>query len=280
MPEGDTVWLTGRRLHDALAGDPLTVTDFRVPQLATVDLRGRGVVEVVTRGKHLLTRIDDDLTLHTHLRMDGSWHVYGAQERRRGPEWQVRVLLATERRQAVGYRLPVVELLPRDREADVVGHLGPDILGPDWDADEAVRRLALAPDRELGLALLDQRNLAGVGNLYQCEVCFLAGVTPWTPVRDVPDLARVVDRVARLLQSNKETAAQVTTGDSRRGREHWVYDRAGRPCRRCGTTVLAAGIGQPPRSRIAAWCPRCQRGPAPARPMTTPRTPIARPHPR
>jgi endonuclease-8 len=271
MPEGDTVWLAGRRLHDALAGRVLTRSDFRISQLATTDLAGRTVTEVVSRGKHLLTRVEDDLTLHTHFRMDGSWHLYRHGERwRGGPEWQVRVLLENPDWQAVGYRLPVVELLPRDREAEAVGHLGPDVLGPDWDPAEAVRRLAAEPDREIGPALLDQRNLAGVGNLYKTEVCFLTGVTPWTRVGDLPDLAALVDRVARLLQANKHTVRQVTTGDLGRGRGHWVFEGAGRPCRRCGTPVASAEQGDPPFQRIAYWCPRCQAGPAPA-PVRPPR---------
>jgi endonuclease VIII len=258
MPEGDTVWLAGRRLHDALAGRVLTRTDFRVPQLATADLTGRTVTEVVSRGKHLLFRIDDSLTLHTHFRMDGAWHLYRHGDRwRGGPEWQVRLLLANDAWQAVGYRLPVVELLPRDHEGDAVGHLGPDLLGPDWDPDEAVRRLAADPDREIGPALLDQRNLAGVGNLYQAEVCFLLGVSPWTPVREV-DLAAAVDRARRLLTINKEHPAQVTTGNPRRGAENWVYGRAGQRCRRCGTTVRSAEQGDPPYQRLSFWCPRCQ----------------------
>jgi endonuclease-8 len=265
------VWLAGRRLHDALAGRVLTRSDFRISQLATTDLAGRTVTEVVSRGKHLLTRVEDDLTLHTHFRMDGSWHLYRHGERwRGGPEWQVRVLLENPEWQAVGYRLPVVELLPRDREAEAVGHLGPDVLGPDWDPAEAVRRLAAEPDREIGPALLDQRNLAGVGNLYKTEVCFLTGVTPWTRVGDLPDLAALVDRVARLLQANKHTVRQVTTGDLGRGRGHWVFERAGRPCRRCGTPVASAEQGDPPFQRIAYWCPRCQAGPAPA-PVRPPR---------
>jgi endonuclease-8 len=258
MPEGDTVWLAGRRLHDALAGRELTRTDFRVPQLATTDLTGRTVTEVVSRGKHLLFRIDDTLSLHTLFRMDGTWHLYRHGDRwRGGPEWQVRVLLENDAWQAVGYRLPVVELLPRDHEGDAVGHLGPDLLGPDWDPDEAVRRLAADPDREIGPALLDQRNLAGVGNLYQAEVCFLLGVSPWTPVREV-DLAAAVDRAHRLLTANKGHPAQVTTGNPRRGAENWVYGRAGQPCRRCGTAVRSAEQGDPPRQRLSYWCPRCQ----------------------
>jgi len=258
MPEGDTVWLAGRRLHDALAGRVLTRADFRVPQLATADLTGRTVTDVVSRGKHLLFRIDDGLTLHTHFRMDGAWHLYRHGDRwRGGPEWQVRLLLENDTWQAVGYRLPVVELLPRDHEGDAVGHLGPDLLGPDWDPDEAVRRLAADPDREIGPALLDQRNLAGIGNLYQAEVCFLLGVSPWTAVREV-DLSAAVDRAHWLLTANKEHPAQVTTGNPRRGAENWVYGRAGQPCRRCGTTVRSAEQGDPPYQRLSFWCPRCQ----------------------
>ncbi|MGN6333934.1 MAG: DNA-formamidopyrimidine glycosylase family protein [Motilibacteraceae bacterium] len=262
MPEGDTVWLAGRRLDDALAGQLLTTSDFRVPQLATVDLTGRAVEQVVSRGKHLLTRIEGGATLHTHFRMDGSWHLYRHGERRHGgPDWQVRVLLENPQWQAVGYRLPVVELLPTDDEGRAVGHLGPDLLGPDWDPEEAVRRLAARPERELGDALLDQRNLAGIGNLYKAETCFLAGLSPWVPVADVPDLRRVVDLGHRLLDANKERAAQVTTGDPRRGESHWVFER--RRCKRCGGPVGTAMQGSGAYARIAYWCPRCQPGPAP-----------------
>src|SRR4051794_7076986 len=275
VPEGDTVWLAGRRLHDALAGRPLTRSDFRIPQLATADLTGRSVTEVVSRGKHLLTRIDDDLTLHTHFRMDGTWHLYRPGTRwQGGPDWQVRVVLENADWQAVGYRLPVVELLARADEAGAVGHLGPDVLRPTFDPDEAGRRLASRPERELGLALLDQRNLAGIGNLYKSETCFVAGLSPWTPVGDVPDLARVVDVAVRQLRANKHTAAQVTTGDHRRGRTHWVFERTGRPCRRCGTPVATAGQGRPPYQRIAYWGPPGPPGPAPP-----PGTPGQRPAP-
>jgi endonuclease VIII len=275
MPEGDTVWLAGRRMHEALAGHRLVRTDFRVPQLATTDLSGREVREVVSRGKHLLTRIDDDLTLHTHFRMEGSWHLYRAGDRwRGGPDWQVRVVLSTEPWQAVGYRLPVVELLARADEERAVGHLGPDILGADWDRDEALRRLRAQPGREVGQALLDQRNLAGIGNLYKTEICFLAGRSPWLPVGDVPDLGSVVDIAVRLLQANKAVPAQVTTGDPRRGRSLFAFERAGRPCLRCRTPIAMAEQGEPPFARIAYWCPRCQPGPVGSRRTN------ARPHPR
>lgn len=256
MPEGDTVWLAGRRLHDALAGAPLTRTDFRVPRLATADLAGRVVAEVVSCGKHLLARIEPDLTLHSHLRMDGAWHLYRRGDRwRGGPAWQVRAVLETEDWQAVGYRLPVLELLPRSGEADAVGHLGPDLLGPDWDATEAVRRLAADPTREVGPALLDQRNLAGIGNMYAAELCFLSGVRPTAAVACVTDLAGLAQRARQLLEANKERPAQTTTGDLRPGRRLWVYGRAGEPCLRCGTLIRRADVGR----RVAFYCPNCQR---------------------
>lgn len=263
MPEGDTVWLAGRRMHDALAGSPLVRSDFRVPQLATVDLSGWTVSEVVSRGKHLLTRLTDGpaeaLTLHTHFRMEGSWHLYRPGAKRHGgPDWQIRALLTTEQWEAVGYRLPVVELFPTAEEEAVVGHLGPDVLGPDWDLDEAVRRLSAAPDREIGDALLDQRNLAGIGNLYKVEALFVARVSPWRKVRDVADLAGVVTAARRLMLLNRDRPEQITTGLQGRGREHWLYGREGRPCRRCGTPVTSAMQGAAPYDRISYWCPTCQ----------------------
>jgi endonuclease-8 len=264
VPEGDTVWLAGKRLHEALAGRVLVTTDFRVPQLATTDLTGREVLEVVSRGKHLLTRIEGGLTLHTHFRMDGTWHLYRPGDRwRGGPDWQVRAVLENAEWTAVGYRLPVLELLETADEQHVVGHLGPDLLGPDWDTDEAVRRLLGDPGREIGQALLDQRNLAGLGNMYRVELLFLRGLTPWVPVAEVPDLAGVVELGRRLLVANKDHVEQVTTGSKKRGESHWVFERTGRACRRGGTRILSAEQGDPPYQRLTYWCPHCQRGPAP-----------------
>ena len=264
MPEGDTVWLAAKRLREALAGRELTTSDFRVPQLATTDLTGRRVLDVVPRGKHLLTRIEGGLTLHTHFRMDGSWHLYRPGDRwSGGAEWQVRVVLANADWQAVGYRLPVVALLPTGREDDVVGHLGPDVLDDGFDAEEAVRRLAAEPAAEVGLALLDQRNLAGLGNLYRTEVLFLQGLTPWVRVGDVTDLPALVRRARRLLMVNRDRWEQATTGSLRPGEDHWVFERSGRPCRRCGTRIATAEQGRAPRQRLTYWCPRCQLGPAP-----------------
>ena len=263
MPEGDTVWLAARRLHQALAGEVLTSSDFRVPQLATASLVGQSVLEVVPRGKHLLTRLSAGVTLHTHFRMDGSWHLYEPGDRwTGGPDWQVRVVLTTGTRVAVGYRLPVVELLATSAEDDAVGHLGPDVLDDAFDAQEAVRRLGADPRRDVGLALLDQRCLAGIGNLYRTEALFLSGVTPWTAVGEV-DLPAVVDRAVRLMRANLLHPEQSTTGSLRRGQTHWVFERSGKPCLRCGSRVLSAEQGEPPYQRLTYWCGHCQRGPSP-----------------
>ena len=260
MPEGDTVWLAGQRLNEALAGKELLHADLRVPALATADLSGRRVLEVASRGKHLLTRLEGGLTLHTHFRMDGSWHLYQPGETwRGGPAWQVRAVLATADRVAVGYRLPVLELLPTTEEDRVVGHLGPDLLDEDPDLAEAVRRLAGQGEEQVGLALLDQRLLAGLGNLYRCEVLFLQGISPWRPVAEVPDLPALVERSRRLLRANRGRAQQSTTGSLRRGEQHWVFERSRRPCRRCGTPVASAEQGAAPRARLTYWCPSCQR---------------------
>lgn len=269
MPEGDTVWLAAHRMHDALAGQVVIRSEFRVPHLAAADLSGRTLVEVVSRGKHLLTRFDDGRTLHTHFRMDGTWHLYRTGEKwRGGPAYEVRVVVETADWQAVGYRLPVVELLASADEHSVLGHLGPDLLGSDWDAAEALRRLGADPERAIAPALIDQRNLAGIGNLYKSESLFLSGVTPWTPVGAVPDLAAVVRRAHKLLQANKMHWHQSTTGSLRRGEEHWVFERSGRPCRRCGTRIESAEQAEPGdevRARLSYWCPNCQAGAAPGR---------------
>jgi endonuclease-8 len=274
MPEGDTVWLTARRLDSALSGTVLTVSDFRVPKWAEVDLTGRRVTETVSRGKHLLTRVGD-VTIHSHLKMEGSWHIYRHGASWRSPAYQARVVLANSERQAVGFRLGLVEVMARSAEAGAVGHLGPDLLGPDWSLDEAVSRLSERPSTPIGEALLDQRNLAGIGNMYKAEVCFLSGVHPNTPVGEVNALPRLVQRAQQLLESNKLRADQSTTGDLRRGHQTWVYGRQGRPCRRCGTSIeretfsAAADVerrrsphldpGQD-QARESYWCPSCQPG--------------------
>jgi endonuclease VIII len=258
MPEGDAVWQTARRLHQALAGRVLTRSDFRVPRFATADLTGRTVTEAVSRGKHLLIRTSDGVTVHTHLRMDGSWQVRPARDRV-AQTHRIRLILANRDWQAIGYQLGVVEIIATAAEDKAVGYLGPDLLGPDWDPAEATRRLLADPARPVGEALLDQRNLAGIGNIFATEMLFLRGVSPWRPVGEVPDLRALVELGQRLLDANKERAGIITTGVARRGEETWAYGRAGRPCRRCGTTIRRAEQGDPGQERVRFWCPACQR---------------------
>lgn len=262
MPEGDTVFLAATRLNKALGGRVLTKTDFRVPSLATVDLSGRVLESVTPRGKHLLFRVEGGTTIHTHYRMEGSWHLYRPDQSWRGPHHQVRAVLTTEDWVAVGIRLPVVEIVPTEREVDVVGHLGPDPLAPDWDAAEAVRLLRERGRDHIGTVLLDQSVIAGPGNVYKSEVCFLRGVHPRTRVADVADLEGMVDLLARLMQANRTTGMQITTGDTRRGRTQWVYGRAGEPCRRCNAPVRRATHDGYGGERVTFWCPRCQPEPA------------------
>jgi endonuclease VIII len=255
VPEGDTVWRTARTLDAALTGSRLLATDFRVPTLATLDLSGRVVEGTSARGKHLLTRIGSEHTLHTHLLMEGSWHLYRPGSPWRRPAHEARVVLRTREWTAVGFALGLAEVLPRAEESAALSWLGPDLLGPDWDEDEALARLRADPARPVGDALLDQRVMAGLGNLYKSELCFLTGVSPWLPVGDVPDLLRLVRRSRSVLEANKERVEQTTTGDLRRGRRTWVYRRDGQPCRRCGTRVEVAD-----QQRASYWCPHCQPG--------------------
>ena len=265
MPEGDSVWKAARRMADALVGRTVTASDFRVPQHATADLSGREVLAFDSYGKHMLTRFTGGVTLHTHFEMDGAWQLVGHGKRLpAGFDDEVRLVLSTDGPTAYALRMPVLELVATPDEASVVGHLGPDLLGPSWDEDEAVRRLSSDPERPVVEAVLDQRNLAGIGNLWAVETCYLRGVSPWTPVRDV-DLPGLVRLARRMMRHSLEHPGQVTTGDTRRGRTHWLYGRAERPCRRCGTPVgFRDSVTGTSYARETWWCPSCQPGPYPS----------------
>jgi endonuclease-8 len=259
VPEGDTVWLTAKRLNEALGGREVSTFALRVPELATADLRGESVLEVAARGKHILMRFGAGITLHSHLRMDGQWILSRAgTPSRGGPEHQIRALIGNDSWLATGYRVHDLELCPTADENHLVGHLGPDLLGPDWDAGEVLHRLLAQPQRAIGEALLDQRNLAGIGNMYKVETLFIAGVHPWTAVGDVGRLAQLLHIAVRLLRRNRDHPQQSTTGSVQRGEQHWVYLRAGQPCRRCGTTVSFAKQGPALQQRDTYWCPVCQ----------------------
>lgn len=251
MPEGDTVWHTAAVLRDALAGKTVTRCDIRVPRYATVDLSGQAVDQVLSRGKHLFIRVGP-ASIHSHLKMDGSWRVSRRPIR---PDHRVRILLAAGTVQAAGVDLGVLEILDRDNDLDAVAHLGPDLLGDDWDPQAAVANLAAAPERPISEALLDQTVLAGVGNVYCNELCFVSGRLPTTPVAAIADPLRLVSRARDMLWLNRLRWSRCTTGDTRTGRQLWVYGRAGLPCRRCGTPVESANV----RGRVSFWCPSCQR---------------------
>jgi endonuclease-8 len=258
MPEGDTVYLTARNLDAALHGAVLTRTDIRVPEFATVDLAGETVREVASRGKHVLIRVGE-FSIHSHLKMEGSWHLYRHGTPWRRPAFQARAILETADWVAVGFELGLLEIVPIEREAELLGYLGPDLLGPDWDPAEAVRRLAAHPEVPIAVALGDQRNLAGLGNEYVNELCFLRGVLPTRPVGEVPNLPGMVDLAHRLINANRDRTDRITTGNARRGAQAWVFARDGQPCRRCGTLIERGKLGRNELElRNTFWCPVCQ----------------------
>jgi endonuclease VIII len=259
MPEGDTVWHTAADLRKGLVGKALTRCDVRVPRFAASDLTGQTVDEVVSRGKHLFIRIGP-ASIHSHLKMDGSWRV-SAVHRVRESDHRVRIILEAGEVQAAGIDLGQLQILNRADDMSVVSHLGPDLLGEDWDPQTAAANLTADPDRPVAAALLDQRIMAGVGNVYCNELCFVFGLLPTAPVARVADSLRMVTRAHDMLVANRSRWNRVTTGDRRPGNELWVYGRAGKPCRRCGTLIehdLARQRGRA-AERISYWCPRCQR---------------------
>ncbi|MEW1821435.1 DNA-formamidopyrimidine glycosylase family protein [Arthrobacter sp. NPDC080031] len=284
MPEGDSIWRAAAELHRALAGQTLVSSDFRVPRFATLNLAGWTVSEVVPRGKHLLMRLLEPvaspdaagsaaagrprraLTIHSHLKMEGSWQVYAPGGRWRKPGHTARCVLRTATADVVGFSLGILEVIPTPDESRVVGHLGPDVLGPGWDAEEAVRRLRAAPDTPIGVALLDQRNLAGIGNIYRCEACFLAGVHPAAPVSAVPDLAGMLGEAKVLLEANLGPGRRITRGTAFPGVRgiprsgYWVYGREHQPCLRCGTPIRRGLLGPASglEDRTIYFCPKCQ----------------------
>ena len=272
---------TARRLDLALAGHELTRAELRWPDLGGVDLAGREVLEVRSYGKQILTRLSggsgaprriatvtaEPLTLRSHLRMEGRWTVVPG-----GPRgWpaaggvSVRAVLGVPDWTAIGTWLGLLDLVPTAQEDGLIGHLGPDILADDFPTvglTESLRRLARQPARHVGDALLDQRNLAGIGTMYMAETLFLQAVSPWESAGEV-DLPTVLQRARRLMVRGATQAQQNTTGDPRRGQDMFVHGRSGRPCRRCGGSIRVAMIGEATRERTAFYCPTCQPGPTP-----------------
>jgi endonuclease VIII len=243
MPEGDTVFRAADKLRGAL------------PKFATVDLTGQVVDEVLSRGKHLFIRVGG-ASIHSHLKMDGAWLIDG--QIRRVPEFKVRIILETEGSRAAGVDLGVLEILDRAHDMEVVAHLGPDLLSDDWEPRIAAANLMADPDRPLAETLLDQRVMAGVGNVYANELCFVSGHLPTSPVSAVKDPLRIVQRARDMLWLNRSRVNRTTTGNTRSGSDLWVYGRVGRPCRRCGTTIESDRSQATGTDRISFWCPNCQ----------------------
>ncbi|HSK92730.1 MAG TPA: DNA-formamidopyrimidine glycosylase family protein, partial [Candidatus Angelobacter sp.] len=254
--------LSGRRITAARAQPRPGLR--RVPDLSV--LVGAVVERVEARGKHLLIGFEGGMTLRSHLRMSGSWHRYRPGEAWRRPMRQASAILETAEAVAVAFNTPVVELMSAAelRRSRPLNELGPDLLARAFDAEEAVRRLRDRDGEELGNALLDQRAVAGIGNVYKSEVAFLQRLDPWAPVAayDEEQLRGVLRTARRQLQANVRGGARGTTGSGARGEGLWVYGRGGRPCRRCGTLIRQGRQGE--LARLTFWCPRCQPSHRPA----------------
>ena len=263
MPEGDTIHRTAAALRHALVGQHLGRVEL--PRASTpLPAVGATVDTVSARGKHLLIRTSDGLTLHTHLRMNGSWHLYRQGQRWRRSSGSISAVLGVETAVAVCFSAPIVEVLT-DRQVErhpVLQRLGPDLCVPEPDLDEVLRRVERlsVPDRPVGDLLLDQRIASGIGNVYRSELLFLHGLHPGV-LRgglDATRLRALFSTAAELLRHNVATRRRTTTprpdGDAL-----WVYGRAGKACRRCGSTIELATFGD--HARIVFWCPSCQSAP-------------------
>lgn len=259
MPEGDSVFRVANWLNRALAGKKLVSAQIRTSDFADATLAGRTVRGAHPEGKHLFIRIGD-WSLHSHMRMDGVWHIYPKGAKWRRPGFQARIVLTTEQHQVVGFNVAEIALLPTREEHQITRKLGPDPLKPDWGEhglEEAQLRVGADP-RAIHVALQDQWNVAGFGNEYANEICFLGGVHPATPATEV-DARGLLMLGARLIWANRNRTPRTTTGNTRAGKRLHVYGRAGRPCARCGTVIRFTRLGATRGTlRHVYWCPHCQ----------------------
>jgi endonuclease VIII len=260
MPEGDTIHRAARSLRAALVGHELSRVEM-ARHAGPMPKVGAEVTGVEARGKHLLIHTSDGLTIHTHQRMTGSWHLYRPGERWQKSPRAARVVLGVDGQVAVCFSSPIVEVLDARGLArhPSLHRLGPDLCDPSADLDEAAARLERLspPTRPVGEALLDQRIACGVGNVYRCDVLFLHGLHPWTPVGELDEGvgAQLLATASRLLQANLDATRRTTVTEGPQGRL-WVHGRGGRPCRTCGTPVEVAPLGE--QARVVYWCPNCQ----------------------
>jgi len=274
MPEGDTIYRAAVAMHRALAGRVVTRFESVYPAVTRVaddrPIVGRTIESVSARGKHLLIAFSGDLVLRTHMRMNGSWHLYRAGIKWQRPARDMRVLVGAGDVEAVGFNVPVAELLTMRELARhaQLNALGPDLLDPAFDPAEAARRMRARGRDAIGDVLLNQRVVAGIGNVFKSEILFLAGIEPYTPVAALADadIERLVAISREQLAANVLTRSQTLTPSIGRrttrsldpNRKLWVYGRGGKPCRRCGAPILARKSGLD--ARLTYWCPRCQAG--------------------
>ncbi len=257
MPEGDTIRRLAERINRRFAGERVERTVTRDPRLVHVDFAGAVLVEADARGKHLLIRFDDGRTLFAHLRMDGSFVVGPAS---RDAEWKRRIELWFASGRLTVVDVPVLGVVATAAEDGVVGHLGPDLCGPEVpDLDVVLQRMAEQPAQPLAGALLDQRNVAGFGNVYAVELPFVVGVSPNQPVGTVDGLRALIGLGAAVIRTNAARGPQNTTGRRLASDDHWIYARRGRACPLCGTRLDGWSERDSPWRRVAAWCPECQR---------------------
>jgi endonuclease-8 len=256
MPEGDTIRRLAERINRRFAGQRCQRCITRDPRLVGVDFAGVVLRQADAHGKHLLIRFDDGRTLYAHLRLDGSFAVGPSS---RVPEWRRRVELWMQDGRLTGVDVPVLGVVATEREDSIVGHLGPDLCGPEMpDLDAVATRMAERPEQPLGEALLDQRNVAGFGNVYAVELPFIAGVSPHQPVGTIDGLDRLIALGAAVIRTNAERGPQNTTGRRLHAADHWIYARRGRPCPLCGTVLDGHGDRDSPWGRVAVWCSQCQ----------------------
>lgn len=275
MPEGDTIFRAARTLTRALAGKLVTKFSSVYPQLTRIDvdtpLIGRTIVDVAAAGKNLLMTFSGDLILRTHMRMSGSWHIYRLGERWQRSPGDARIVLETSDFVAVAFNVPVAAFhtaASLSRDADMRA-LGPDLLSDQFDEAEALRRFAMGPQREIGDALLNQRVMAGAGNVFKSEILFMCCVSPFARVGEISqeDLANIVQTARKFLGQNVVDGKgdgivtyhgfRRTTGRSDASERLWVYGRSGQPCRRCHSIIEARRQGI--HARITYFCPKCQR---------------------
>jgi endonuclease-8 len=266
MPEGDSIHRAARRVGAALVGSEIRSIEMPQPRHArdrwAERLTGRDVQAVDAHGKHLFLRFDGDLTLHSHLRMGGSWGVYP-----RGARWhraarRAWLVIRTDEHDVVQFDGPVLELMTdgRTRFDQRLAALGPDVLAPEFDEQAFLRRLrGEAQGRQIGDALLDQRIVSGFGTVWKSEGCFLAGVSPWRPLEKVSDeeAMAVVRAVRPLMEQSVAGNGRIVSYSGGQGGTKWVFERTGLPCRRCNTPIRFRGQGDDNRNTY--WCPECQR---------------------